>query len=338
MWACLGGFLVALLISAVATPVGRRLAERFGVVDQPEPRKVHPRPVARLGGVGVALAFGVSLVLVQSVFFLIPLPLPTLLLGGGAMVLLGAVDDVRGLNPWAKLAGQVAVATWVVLGGVTIDRFDPLLLPALELDVLSAPLAVLWIVGITNAVNLVDGLDGLAAGLGAIATATLVAVAVMQGDVRLALVAACLCGALVGFLPWNRHPASVFLGDSGSLFLGFTLAVVSAWSWQKAPTAVALTAPLLVLGLPVAETVVTVARRTWTGAPLMEADRKHMHHGLLGRVGHSRAVGILYLAACALAGLGLLLTASREPRVALVLAASAGVGALVLRLAYGPRR
>jgi UDP-GlcNAc:undecaprenyl-phosphate/decaprenyl-phosphate GlcNAc-1-phosphate transferase len=338
VWTSLGGFVLAFIISAALTPVGRWLAVRGGVVDPPAPRKIHPLPIARLGGVGVAAAFGVALAATVAFSGSGDLPLMAIALGGLGMVALGAVDDVRGLGPWAKLAGQTAIATAVVLGGLRIDRFDPLLLPALELQWLAIPATVAWIVGITNAVNLIDGLDGLAAGVGIIATATLVAVGALHGDVASALVAACLCGSLLGFLPYNRHPATVFLGDSGSLFVGFTLAVSSAGSWQKAPTAVALLAPVLVLGLPLAETLVTVARRTWQGAPLMEADAGHMHHGLLGRVGHRRAVAILYAAACILAGLGLVLTASREPKVATVLVLSAAVGAGLLRLAYGPHR
>lgn len=325
--------------STLLTSLARKAAWRLQVLDRPAPRKVHERTTPRLGGLALAASFGATL-LVFGALGLGVMPLHAAAVAGGctAMLALGLVDDVRALPAWLKLAVQTAIAVAVVANGVGFDHVDLPLLPAVHPGVLGAPLAVLWLVGITNALNLVDGLDGLAAGVSLIAATTMLLVGLVEGEAAVILVSASLCGALIGFLRFNFHPASIFLGDGGSLFLGFLLAALALESWQKTTTTAALLGPVLVLGLPVVETVVTVARRVWGGAPVMQADQEHLHHRLLARgLGHRRAVVMLYGVATIGAVTALSITVARGPATGLLVVACVLGGGGLLRLAYGAR-
>ncbi len=325
--------------STLLTSLARKAAWRLRVLDRPEPRKVHERTTPRLGGLALAGAFAITLG-VCALLGADPTPPHAIAvaLGCTAMLALGLVDDVRPLPALLKLAVQTAIAVAVVAAGVGFDHVDLPLLPALHPGVLGAPLAVLWLVGITNALNLVDGLDGLAAGVSLIAAATMLLVGLVEGEVAVTLVAAALCGSLIGFLRFNFHPASIFLGDGGSLFLGFLLAALALESWQKTTTTAALLGPVLVLGLPVVEAAVTVARRVWDGAPLMKADRQHLHHRLLDSgLGHRRSVVLLYGVATAGAVTSLGITVARGPGTGLLVVGCVLGGGLLLRLAYRAR-
>jgi UDP-GlcNAc:undecaprenyl-phosphate/decaprenyl-phosphate GlcNAc-1-phosphate transferase len=301
----------AALLSALLTPVVRSFARRLGAVDVPEARKMHVVPVPRLGGVAVATASTLTLAIAAALGPVLGVnPAPWIPVVGGGLIVLaaGIFDDVRSISPLAKLAFQAVAACTAMSLGVRIERIT-LVGHVVELGIFAAPLTFAWIVAITNAFNLVDGLDGLATGLAIIAAGTCCAIAGFRGDVEGALLLAVLAGAAVGFLPYNFHPASVFLGDSGSMVFGFALAVTGVTHFQKGATALAVAVPLLVFALPLADTCHTVARRFVAGQrravalrdrllgldTLLRPDRGHIHHRLIDLgLSHRLAVLILY--------------------------------------------
>ncbi len=314
----LAAFVLALLSGVLLTPLARRLALARGVLARTGSRHIHAGTVPRVGG--IALAIGWSLTLLAF------LPLESLgsqtlersktqLIGilGGAVLLctVGAVDDVRGLRAYQKLVAQVVVAILAFSCGI---RIEAILLPffgTLSMGVFALPVTVLWIVGITNAVNLIDGLDGLAAGVGLFAAFTGAVVAALNGSMLVALTLSALMGVLIGFLFFNFSPARVFLGDSGSYFLGYVLASTSLAGsiQQKTSTAVALLVPMLALGLPIFDTLFSMVRRYVERRPLFSPDRGHTHHRLLELgLTHRRAVMLLYGVSVALAGCAILMS------------------------------
>lgn len=327
--AALSDFLLALLpalgAGLVLTPLVRRAALRWGAVDRPGARSVHSRPIPYLGGVALAAAVMIGIAVSWGLHRPWPRPTEPLLgvvLGGLLVMGVGLVDDLggfwakrhpwladrerRGLRPAVKVAAEVVAALILIRFGVRIPDihrpFTPgdayLLFPGWS----SYPITILWVVGITNAVNLIDGLDGLAAGVAAIAALTLLAVTLplVIGTPSLGLVGcAALLGACVAFLPWNFHPARIFMGDAGALFLGFVLSSVSLMGLHPAKDATLLTVlvPTLAMGVPVFDTLLAILRRFRTGQQMAVADRGHTHHRLLA-LGLSQrdAVVLLYVA------------------------------------------
>lgn len=284
----------ALLATLVLTPLSRRLGERFGVVALPGGRNVHQGEVSRLGGVAIFLGFALALAAEFGVEYflgrgsrallLTGRPLISLFLGFAAIFLVGLIDDVFSLSPGTKLGGQVAAAAIVVAGGIRVDFIgNPFGGGLVYLGLLSIPVTLLWIVGFTNVINLIDGLDGLASGITAIAALSLLVLAAQGNHLVAAALAAALIGACLGFLRYNFSPASVFMGDSGALFLGFALATISLVGVMKSVAAIALAVPLLVIGVPVFDTATAIIRRIRHNRPIQEADRGHIHHRLLGR-------------------------------------------------------
>jgi len=282
------GFIVAVLASLLLTPAARALAFRIGAVDRPNARKVHTRIMPRLGGLAIYAAFMIGF------FALLPL-LPdgllgaydkrfiaALLTGGSIIVLIGALDDRFELPAKAKLLGQIAAACVVVFGfGIRINLlnipFGETMQPVAEW--LAIPLTLLWIVGCTNAINLIDGLDGLAAGVSGIAIATILAMAAIMGSETIMLLSAPLLGSIVGFLRHNFHPAKIFMGDSGSLFLGFSLATLSMLGFKQV-TIVSFVTPLLIIGVPLSDTFFAIVRRIVNKRPIFAPDKGHLHHCL----------------------------------------------------------
>jgi len=303
------------------TPSVIRLAHVLGAVDQPGHRKVHQAPMPRIGGVAVFAGVAVGLIFVRwtAGTYSPELANSARVLGltAGGMFLLGLLDDIRGVAFGWKFAGQIAAAVVAWAGGFRIDMISlPLSSHVYALDLLSLPLTVLWIVGITNAVNLIDGLDGLAAGTALITTVAVAASAVFRGHIGVLAVSVALVGSLLGFLRWNFRPARIFLGDSGSLFLGFLLAVISIRGSQKGSTVVAVLAPILLLALPIADTGLAVLRRSYgllaagSRSPegvrhiarnltvVFRPDQGHIHHQLVARgLGHRQVVLVLYAVA-----------------------------------------
>lgn len=305
-------FLISTTASLVLTPLLRRLCERYGLVDEPrDGRRVHQKAVPRLGGIAIFLSVVIALSALPFVNNLLTQTLrPDLrailvfLLCGSLVLLLGAYDDVRGANALVKFVGLGAItALFYALGGriegLSIPFFGGVQLP----PVLGFLLTMVWIVGITNAFNLIDGVDGLASGSALFSSLVLLIVSLVQGRVLVAVVALVLTGALAGFLRYNFNPASIFLGDSGSLFVGFSLAALSIMGAQKATTAVAVAIPILAFGLPMVDTGVAIARRFVGRRPLFQGDREHIHHMLLARGWSQRRVVLVLYGVSAVFGL-----------------------------------
>ena len=296
---------VALCLCLVLTPAVRRLALRWGFVDLPDGvRKLHARPIPRIGGVAIALsylaAFGILLLTPLQAGRVIERALPlvgSLLPAAGLVFAIGLADDLRGLKPLTKLAGQAAAAGLAAAAGVRISSIAGCALP----EWLCVPLTILWIVACANAFNLIDGVDGLAAGAGLLAALTAFFAAVLDGNISLALATLPLAGCLLGFLRYNFNPASIFLGDSGSLLIGFLLGCYAViWS-QKSATIVGMTAPVIALSVPLIDTGLAIARRLLRGQPVFGADRGHVHHRLLDRGFTPRRVALLLYGACGVA-------------------------------------
>ena len=336
------GFVVAVIGALGLTPLVRGTARRYDLFDPVDERKLHNRQIPRIGGVAIfvtvmatlALLWGVS----QDVDWGNAGKLSVILGGATAMHLLGLWDDLRPMPARWKFVGQILIAIGVYLAGVRVELLSVPLAGAgpVSLDgVVAGLVTVAWLVGITNAFNLIDGLDGLASGAALFALTTMFVVASIYGQTGAAFVTLVLAGATLGFLFFNFHPASIFLGDSGSLFLGFMLAGIGILSSQKSPTMVALAIPLVSLGLPVLDTALAIFRRFLGGRPIFSADRGHIHHRLLS-LGHSpRKVALLLYGACAILALGAMLMVRQAAFIALVLVVvGLGVGLAVQRLRF----
>lgn len=277
------------------TPVARRVAYRVGAIDVPkDQRRIHCEPIPRLGGLAIYTAFVAASLLLMPM----DIPLATLLAGATMMACMGMVDDTRPLPARLKLTIQILAALVVIAGGARIEFITNFLSaskPIIPLGVFSVPATLFWVVGITNTVNLIDGLDGLAAGVAGIASLSLAAVAYLNGQPEVAVLLAILAGAALGFLPHNSHPASIFMGDTGSLLIGFVLAVISIEGVIKSATTIAVAIPVLALGVPIFDTAFAILRRMVNGRPIMEADKGHLHHRLLEKgFSHRQTVWILY--------------------------------------------
>lgn len=307
--------LLACALSRRLTPAVKILAEQLGAVDQPGGRRIHDHPIPRMGGLAISAAFLAAVLLLAR---LTP-GVVGLLLGSLIILLMGAADDLTQLSPLRKLLLQLAAALTAMSFGVRIEfiSIPGGAEPFLALGRLSAPLTLLWLVGCTNAVNLIDGLDGLAAGVSLISSLTLFEAALLAGQPNAALLLAALAGACLGFLPFNFHPAVIFMGDVGSQFLGFTLACVSVIGAFKLQTALTFAVPVLSLALPLADTAFSFFRRLLRGQSPFLADRGHFHHRLLALGFSQRQAAAVLYAASALSGLAALCLAGRRRGVRL---------------------
>jgi UDP-GlcNAc:undecaprenyl-phosphate GlcNAc-1-phosphate transferase len=295
-------FAIACVVGLAVTPIVRHYAYRLELLDMPGGRKVHQVPVPRLGGVAMTLAFAAGVgfaALVASELgsaAFLRLSLAPAILGGVALLLvMGVVDDIRGMPAFAKLAGQVAVAVVVALLGLRLER---LAFPwgSIELGPLAVPLTVAWVVGVINAVNLIDGLDGLATAVVLTVLGAFGLLAALDGvDPTLPIIAATV-GAAVGFLAYNLHPATIIMGDTGSMFLGFMVAAIGISLTQDGTNPVHPWVPMVALGVPIIDTIWAIVRRTARGEPFFVADRGHVHHQLLRR-GLSQRDAMLILTA-----------------------------------------
>ena len=336
-------FVAAGALSILVTPAVRAAALHIGAVDHGGGRRVHAGRVPTLGGVALLIAGTGALLLAQA----LGIPVIDLLeshgwrlgwLGAGALLvlLLGSLDDVRGVGPLGKLAWQTLAALVAVYGGYGFHALtNPFGGDVFWLGPLGGLLSVGWIVAVTNAFNLIDGLDGLAAGTGLIAAVTLFLVALSENRPDAAVMAVTLAGVLAGFLRFNFAPASIFLGDAGSLLLGYLLSVLSIQSLQKGPTAVVVLVPILTLGLPILEAAVTLARRWLVNgvASVFHADREHIHHRLLDLgLTHRRAVLVLWSVCAAFGALALVAVGARGLGNAAIVGGAALATALGLRL------
>ena len=300
-------FISAFLISFFVTPGAIKLAPLIGAMDVPKDnRRAHTKAMPRFGGAGIFL--GVMGAILLSMLVLIPM-LPAeyqdgrtskllgILVGGALIFALGAVDDVKTLSPKLKFVIQIICAFIVAAFGIRITFFTNLAGGLHYLgDILSIISTVIWIVGIMNTINLIDGLDGLASGAAAIAAVSITYTAfISESMFTTTIIMIAVVGGALGFLPYNFHPAKIFMGDSGALFLGFILASVSIIGPVKSATVIALIIPVLVLGVPIFDTCFAIIRRFLTGKPIMEGDRGHIHHRLMDAgMGQKRSVLTLY--------------------------------------------
>lgn len=289
-------FILSFVVAFSATPFVKRLAYKIGAVDVPkDSRRMHKTPKARLGGLAIFLGFLVSV----CIFTDLPKTVVGILLGAVVIVLLGIFDDRNPLSAKFKFVVQIFAAIIPVCFGVVIERVS---VPAfisetgvLELGWLGYPLTVLWIVAVTNALNLIDGLDGLAIGVATISSMTLLCISLLLGDALVVVLTAALSGACLGFFPYNFNPAKLFMGDTGALFLGYALSTISVLGLFKGYTIISVAIPLLILALPIFDTSFAILRRLKNHKPIMAPDRGHLHHKLIDKgFSQKQAVGLIY--------------------------------------------
>lgn len=297
------GFAIALIVALLLTPLVKKFAFLVGAIDKPNHRKVHTRIMPRMGGLAIYLAFVVAFF---SVITLIPEGtllgkdlnlLKAVLVGGTIIIITGAFDDRFELSAKLKLVLQIVAAAIVVFGfDISIDFVSTPFGENMQQinDWIGIPVTILWIVGVTNAINLIDGLDGLASGVSGIAIATILIMAIIMGIQPVILLSTLLLGGIVGFLRYNFYPAKIFMGDSGSLFLGFCLAMLSLISFKQV-TLVSFVIPLLIIGVPLSDTFFAIVRRLVNKRPIFAPDKGHLHHRLqdLG-FSHRRTVLLIW--------------------------------------------
>ena len=287
-------FLVALAASILVTPVAIRLAPKIGAVDIPlDNRRMHTKTMPRFGGLAIFAGSTTAML----IFLKFDPRVVTIVMGGALIYILGVIDDIKHLSAKVKFLGQTFVALIMYVNGIRIEFLTNFLGEGNSQlgDVLCFIITMVWIVGITNTVNLIDGLDGLAAGTAAIASLCIAYTAYIHGTYLAAGAMLALAGATLGFLPYNFYPAKIFMGDGGSLYLGFMLATLSVLGTVKSATLVTMIIPVLVLGVPIFDTFFAIFRRFVNKRPIMEADKGHLHHRLMKLgYGQRRATLILY--------------------------------------------
>ena len=284
------GFLVAFLLAVLLTPVVSQAAWRAGIVDTPtEDRRLHARPTPLLGGLAIFAAIAIPAAALGNDhgFW-------GIIAGAALMAMLGALDDIHPLHPAVKLGGMAAIASIPAFLGITIDHITLPFLGVFDLGWWQYPVTIIWIVAIANIVNFIDGMDGLAAGFCGIAALTFAVLAASLGREDAAAICAIVAGATLGFLRYNFHPATIFMGDAGALMLGYLLAAMAIQGVLKTAAAVSLVLPLVILALPILDTSFVIAKRLKYGRPIYEADRSHFHHRF-ANIGFSQRRAALYV-------------------------------------------
>ena len=284
------GFLVAFLLAVLLTPVVSQAAWRAGIVDTPtEERRLHARPTPLLGGLAIFAAIAIPAAALGNDhgFW-------GIIAGAALMAMLGALDDIHPLHPAVKLGGMAAIASIPAFLGITIDHVTLPFLGVFDLGWWQYPVTIIWIVAIANIVNFIDGMDGLAAGFCGIAALTFAVLAASLGREDAAAICAIVAGATLGFLRYNFHPATIFMGDAGALMLGYLLAAMAIQGVLKTAAAVSLVLPLVILALPILDTSFVIAKRLKYGRPIYEADRSHFHHRF-ANIGFSQRRAALYV-------------------------------------------
>lgn len=306
------GFLISVSLSYACTPLVRKFALWIGAVDKPNERKVHENPMPRMGGLAIYLSFGITYACIVIFTDAVSTNVGyALLFGGGIMVITGMLDDRFELSVKGKLFGQILAAVVAMYLGLRMEVITvPFTDTMIEIGYWGIPVTLLWILGITNAINLIDGLDGLASGVSAIGAFALCVVSFMTGNTMIALMALLLIGSILGFLRHNFFPAKIFMGDTGSLFLGFALSTMSLLELKQA-TLVSFIVPILILGIPITDTLYAMIRRKINRQPISSADKNHLHHRLLSLgFSHKNAVLLIYGISFAFALLAIFLSQS----------------------------
>lgn len=316
--------IAAFIISFAMTPIVKSFAVKIGAMDVPrEARRVHDHPIPRMGGLAIFIGFLLSVVL----FAEITEQVRGILLGAILIAVVGAIDDIVSLPAMVKLLGQVLSAAVAVYHGVLIEFFmNPNVFGGSEyiiLEILAMPITILWIVGVTNAVNLIDGLDGLACGVSTIASLTMFVVALLCSEGNVAIILACLMGACLGFLPYNFNPAKIFMGDTGALLLGFILSTTSVVGMFKFYAVVTFLVPVLALAVPLVDTTFAFCRRILHGQSPFTPDRGHFHHRLIDMgLSQKQAVAILYSITALLGLCAVVIVSTGKLRICLLVVAA----------------
>ena len=334
VWTVLLALALAAAVSFASTPLVKALSVKVGAVDVPKDgRRMHDHPIPRMGGLAIFFGF------VAAMLLMVPLDTERkgMLLGAVIIVVLGIFDDIYALPAKPKFLVQIAAALIAVLAGNRIEVlsnpniFSPN--PYWELGVLSIPVTVIWIVAITNAVNLIDGLDGLACGVSTISAATMLVIALLVSERDVAVMMAALAGACMGFLPYNFNPAKIFMGDTGATFLGFIMATMSVEGMFKQYTIISFVVPFLMLGLPIFDVCFAVVRRVSHGQSPMQPDRGHVHHRLIDMgFSQKQAVGVLYVISAILGLSAVVLTASGAVKAMVFLLAMCAAAGIAWRV------
>lgn len=326
------------LISFAATPAVKRMAYKVGAVDVPkDSRRMHDHPIPRLGGLAIALAF----ILTTLVTVELDQQMQGILLGSIIILVLGVLDDSLTLPAMPKFIVQIIAAIVVVAHGCTIrfitNPFSSQVGDCIDLGILSVPVTIIWIVMLTNAVNFIDGLDGLAVGVSGISAATILVIALLVAEESVAIIMAALLGSCLGFIPYNRNPAKIFMGDTGSTFLGFILAAMSIQGMFKLYAIISFVVPFLILGIPIFDICFAVLRRLAKHQNPMTADRGHIHHRLIDMgFSQKQTVAITYILTGILGLAAVLLTSSGEVKTLILIGAVIVVGALGIMIIFGP--
>ena len=331
--------LVAGLLSFLTTPLVKLLARKVGAMDVPkDSRRMHDHPIPRMGGLAIFIGFLLSILVFSRE---LDRGLQSILLGAIVIVILGVFDDKYALGAKLKLVVQLLAACIVVFyGNLRIDRltnpFGSSLYSYWDFGVFAYPITIIWIVAITNAVNFIDGLDGLACGVSCISSINMLVIALLVSNEEVSILMAALTGACLGFVPYNFNPAKIFMGDTGSTFLGFMLATVSIQGLFKAYAAISFIVPFLLLGLPIFDICFAVIRRVASGHSPMEADRGHFHHRLIDMgFSQKQSVAIAYVLTGILGLAAVLLTVSGAMKALILLGAFLVVGAIGMRIIMG---
>lgn len=331
---------VAAAVSFLTTPMVKSLAYKIGAIDVPrDERRMHSVPIPRLGGLAIFFSF----LLTVLVFADIDRQMRGILLGAVMIVVLGVLDDILTLRALPKLIVQIAAAGIAVYHGCVIQFFsNPNIFSDaayFNLGWLSVPVTIIWIVAITNAVNFIDGLDGLAVGVSAISTASLIVIALLVQEHNIALILVALFGACLGFIPYNMNPAKIFMGDCGSTFLGYILATLSVTGLFKLYAIISFAVPFLVLGLPIFDICFAFLRRIAKGQSPMTADRGHVHHRLIDMgFSQKQAVAIAYMLTAILGLAAVLLTSSGAFRALILIGAVFVVGAIGIHFIFAEHK
>ncbi|MGP4078985.1 glycosyltransferase family 4 protein [Pseudalkalibacillus sp. R45] len=284
-------FLIPCLTVLILTPYVKKFAIRIHAVDHPDQRKVHGKVMARLGGlaifIGVVVGYFTSGLYTEEV--------TGITLAGIVIILTGLFDDLYTLSPKIKLGGQILAALLVISSGLTIDILNLPFIGMFEVGIWAYPLTLIWIIGITNSINLIDGLDGLAAGISSIVIGTIAVMAFLNGNVLILTIALVILGSVIGFLVYNFHPAKIFMGDTGSLFLGYMISVLSILGLYKSVTLFSFVVPIILLGVPIFDTIFAIIRRIANKKPITAPDKGHLHHRLITLgISHRNTVLIIY--------------------------------------------
>lgn len=294
----LGTLLLAFSVSIGFTPIARKLAFKYNACAIPNHRTIHKGIIPQLGGIPIFVAFLVGLVIVyfftDATFGPLKREALVFLFGASLILVLGIYDDIKGANAYQKFSIQLLASIIVISFGYKVEAVVNPFGEPVSLGMFSIPFTILWIVGISNAINLIDGLDGLAAGIGLGASLVMLGISLYFGNILSAFPAAILAGGIAGFLIFNFNPAKIFLGDSGSLLIGFLLACFSINGTFRSDSAVAIYIPMVVLGIPIVDTLLAMLRRLRKGIHLFQADKEHIHHRLL-QIGLSHKQAVLFL-------------------------------------------